>query len=83
MKERQKKLKPGDEVSWNTSQGRTRGVVEKKLTSNTRIKTHKVSASKENPEYLVRSKKSGKKAAHKPDALKKTGSGSKAKRSKR
>jgi uncharacterized protein YijF (DUF1287 family) len=82
MKERQKKLKPGDEVTWNTSQGRTRGIVEKKLTRNTRIKTHKVSASKENPEYLVRSKESGKKAAHRPGALQKTGDGSKSRRGK-
>ncbi|WP_246450630.1 DUF2945 domain-containing protein [Sphingomonas rhizophila] len=32
---------------------------------------HKVAASKDNPEYLVESDKSGKRAAHKPSALKK------------
>jgi hypothetical protein len=41
----------------------------KKLTSETQIKGHKVAASKDNPEYLVRSDKSGKEAAHKPAAL--------------
>jgi len=66
-----KNLKQGDKVSWNTSQGKTNGTVEKKLTKETNIKGHKVAASKENPEYLVKSSKTGKVAAHKPGALKK------------
>lgn len=64
-------LKKGDKVEWNTSQGKTAGIVKKKLTSATKIKGHDVAASKSNPEYLVESSKSGKKAAHKPAALKK------------
>lgn len=64
-------LKKGDKVEWETSQGTTSGTVEKKLTSETKIKGHKVAASKDNPEYLVESEKSGKEAAHKPEALKK------------
>ena len=64
-------LKKGDKVEWETSQGTTSGTVKKKLTSETKIKTHKVAASKENPEYLVESEKSGKEAAHKPESLKK------------
>lgn len=64
-------LKKGDHVSWDTPQGETEAVVEKKLTEDTKIKSHKVSASKDNPEYLVKSDKSGKEAAHKPDELKK------------
>lgn len=63
-------LKKGDPVSWDTPQGKTEGIVEKKLTEDTKIKSHKVSASKEDPEYLVKSDKSGKEAAHKPDELK-------------
>ncbi len=51
-----KTLKPGDEVEWQTSQGKTSGVVKKKLTSKRKIKSHVVAASKENPEYLVQSK---------------------------
>jgi hypothetical protein len=66
-----KTLKPGDKVEWNTSRGATVGIVKEKLTHATHVKTHKVSGSKQNPEYLVESSKSGKKAAHKPDALKK------------
>ncbi len=65
------KFKQGDKVEWQTSQGETRGTIKKKLTEETHIEGHKVAASKENPEYLVESDKSGKKAAHKPDALKK------------
>lgn len=62
-------LKKGDKVEWNTSQGRTTGTVKKKLTSPTDIKTHHVAASKDDPQYLVQSEKSGKEAAHKPQAL--------------
>ncbi len=61
----------GDHVAWETSQGETHGVVERKLTRPTTIKTHKVAASPDNPEYLVRSDKSGEKAAHKPGSLRK------------
>lgn len=66
-----KELKPGDMVTWGTPQGETHGLVEKKVTSETRIKGHVATPTKENPEYLVKSDKSGKKAVHKPDELKK------------
>ena len=66
------KLKTGDKVEWETSQGKTAGKVKKKLTAPTKIKGHKVAASENNPEYLVESEKSGKDAAHKPESLKKT-----------
>ena len=65
------KLKKGDKVAWETSQGETQGVVEKKQTSPTRIKDHKVAASEEEPQYIVKSDKTGKKAAHKAEALQK------------
>ena len=64
-------LKKGDSVEWETSQGKTSGTVKRKLTSETKIKNHKVAASKENPEYLVETDESGKEAAHKPESLKK------------
>jgi hypothetical protein len=66
-------LKKGDRVSWNTSQGKTTGKVVKKQTRATRIKTHKVKASAANPEYIVESAKTGKRAAHKRGALRKLG----------
>lgn len=64
-------LKKGDHVFWGTPQGKTEGTVEKELTSPTKIKNHQIAASKDNPEYLVKSEKTGKEAAHKPDELKK------------
>ena len=67
----EKNLRKGDAVEWNTSQGTTSGTVKKKLTSPTKIKGHDVKASKDNPEYLVESDKTGAEAAHKPGALKK------------
>lgn len=67
------KFSKGDRVSWGTSQGRTTGTVKQRLTSSTKIKGHAVEASPDNPEYLVESEKTGAKAAHKPDALRKLG----------
>lgn len=64
-------FKPGDHVAWNTSQGETTGRVIKKLTTETHIEDHKVAASDDDPQYLVESDKTGKRAAHKPDALRK------------
>ena len=65
-----KTLKAGDKVEWDSSGGHSVGKVVKKLTSPTQIKGHKVAASKDNPEYLVKSDKGGE-AAHKPGSLKK------------
>ena len=66
-----KKLKRGERVSWNASQGSIDGTVEKTLTSPTDIKGHRVAASPDNPEILVKSEKTGATAAHKPGKLKK------------
>lgn len=66
-----KELKPGDAVEWDSSGGHSKGKVVRKQTSPTAIKGHKVAASKDNPEYIVKSDASGAIAAHKPDALKK------------
>ncbi|MFJ6023134.1 DUF2945 domain-containing protein [Brevundimonas sp. NPDC092305] len=66
-----KTFRAGETVKWDHSQGTTTGKVVRKLTSPTKIKSHKVAASKENPEYLVESKKTGARAAHKPSELRK------------
>ncbi len=68
----QKQFKQGDTVEWNTPQGKTRGTVKKKLTSPTQVGGQNINASEDDPRYLVESEKSGKEAAHKPDALSKT-----------
>jgi hypothetical protein len=66
-----KSLKTEDKVSWDSSGGHSIGKVVKKQTSPMQIKGHKVAASKDNPQYIVESDKSGKTAAHKPSELKK------------
>ncbi len=68
-----KKLSKGDKVEWESHGGTAIGKVEKKITSATTAGGRKVKASEENPQYLVKSEKSGGTAVHKPDALKKTG----------
>jgi hypothetical protein len=66
-----KALKVGDKVSWTSSGGTSVGRVVKKQTSVTQIKSHKVAASPDHPEFIVESDASGKRAAHKADALRK------------
>jgi hypothetical protein len=63
-------LKKGDEVTWNSHGSTANGHVERKVTSDIKIKDHQVRASRDDPQYLVKSDKGGE-AAHKPDALKK------------
>ncbi len=63
-------LKKGDEVEWSSHGGTAHGKVEKKQTSDTKIKSDTVRASKEEPQYIVKSDKGGE-AAHKREALKK------------
>lgn len=64
-------FKQGETVEWNTPQGKTRGTVREKLTSRTEVGGQTVAASEDDPRYLVESEKSGKEAAHKPNALEK------------
>ena len=67
----EKMFKAGDKVEWDSSGGHSVGKVVNKVTSPTKIKGHEVKASKDNPEYIVKSDKSGATAAHKPGSLKK------------
>jgi hypothetical protein len=70
---KEKRLNKGDKVAWRSSQGTVTGKVVGKTTKATKIKTHRVAASKSNPQYIVKSDKTGAKAAHKASALKKKG----------
>ena len=69
----EKNLKKGDKVEWSSHGGKAEGKVEKRLTEDTEIRGQKIRASEDDPRYLMESKKSGGKAAHKPGALKKKG----------
>jgi len=64
-------FRKGDHVEWDSSQGKVEGTVERKLTKPMKIKSHEVKASPDNPEYLVKSDKTGAEAAHKPTELRK------------
>ncbi|MBB3695513.1 DUF2945 domain-containing protein [Sphingomonas sp. BK580] len=66
-----KTLKAGDKVKWDTPQGQTSGKVVKKETKTTKAGGHTAKATKDDPQYRVKSDKSGKEAVHKPDELKK------------
>ncbi|GAB2957096.1 DUF2945 domain-containing protein [Nonomuraea fastidiosa] len=59
----------GDEVTWKSHGSTAHGKVEKKVTSRQEEAGRTVAASPEEPQYVVRSEKSGKKAVHKPSAL--------------
>ena len=66
-----KRLHKGDQVEWNSHGSKAEGQVEKEITSETEAAGRTVKASKDEPQYLVKSDKSGGDAVHKPGALKK------------
>lgn len=59
----------GDSVKWNSHGSQAHGTVEKQITSETDAGGRHVKASKDEPQYLVRSDKTGGEAVHKPAAL--------------
>ncbi|MEV7202469.1 DUF2945 domain-containing protein [Streptomyces griseoluteus] len=63
----------GDKVAWSTHGTETTGKVERKITDRTEASGRTVDASPDDPQYEVRSDKSGRTAVHKPSALKKKG----------
>jgi hypothetical protein len=65
-------LEKGDRVSWNSHGSRAEGSVERTITSDTEASGRTVRASEDDPQYEVRSDKSGRTAVHKPGALHRT-----------
>ena len=59
----------GDRVTWRSHGGEAEGTVEEKITEDTKAAKRTVRASPDDPQYRVRSEKSGNDAVHKPDAL--------------
>ena len=59
----------GDHVEWNSEAGRVRGTIQKRLTAATPFKGYTVRASKEEPQYLIKSDKTDHVAVHKGSAL--------------
>ena len=66
-------LGQGDQVTWKSHGGEATGKVEKKITDDTEAAGREVRASEDDPQYLVKSDKSGGEAVHKPGALKTDG----------
>jgi Hypervirulence associated proteins TUDOR domain len=66
-----KKFREGDEVSWRSHGGEAHGEVEREITERTEAAGRTVDASPDDPQYEVRSEKSGRTAVHRPDALRK------------
>lgn len=61
----------GDKVTWKSHGGEAVGEVEQKITADTETGGRTVRASEDDPQYLVKSEKSGGEAVHKPSALEK------------
>lgn len=66
-----KTLKQGDKVTWDSSQGEVKGEVVKKVTGTAKVKGHTAKASKDEPQFKVKSAQTGKTAIHKPEELRK------------
>jgi Hypervirulence associated proteins TUDOR domain len=65
-----KDLEKGDEVTWQSHGQTVHGEVEQKITSRTEAAGRTVDASEDDPQYKVKSGKTGREAVHKPGALK-------------
>ncbi len=64
-------FKKGDHVTWKSHGGEAKGTVQRKITSDTEAAGRTVRASEDDPQYEVKSEKSGGTAVHKPSALRK------------
>jgi hypothetical protein len=64
-----KEFKKGDRVRWDAGNESSVGTIERRITSETEAGGRKVKASPDEPQYLVRSEKTGSTAVHKPGAL--------------
>lgn len=70
---KEKRPAKGDKVAWNSHGSEAVGRVEKKITERTEAAGRTVDASPEEPQYQVRSEKSGRSAVHRPESLHKPG----------
>ena len=66
-----KRFKRGDHVSWNSEAGRVSGVITRVVTSEITFKGYTVHASREEPQYEIKSDKTDHVAMHKGLALRK------------
>jgi Hypervirulence associated proteins TUDOR domain len=62
-------FRKGDKVKWKSHGSTVTGTVEEKITSDAESAGRTVRASNDEPQYRVRSGKSGRDAVHKPESL--------------
>jgi len=62
-------FKSGDHVEWNSEAGRVRGVILKKVVSDVRFKGYVHHATRDEPQYFIKSDKTEHIAIHKGSAL--------------
>jgi hypothetical protein len=65
----QENLHPGDDVTWRSHGQEVHGTVEQKITKRTSAAGRTVDASPDDPQYKVKSDKTGREAVHNPGAL--------------
>ena len=65
------RFRRGDHVSWNSEAGRVRGRIIRVITTRTTFKEYTVHASKDDPQYEIKSDKTDHIAMHKGSALRK------------
>jgi Hypervirulence associated proteins TUDOR domain len=63
------RFKRGDHVSWNSEAGRVSGIITRVVTSEITFKGYTVHASKEEPQYEIKSDRTDHIAMHKGPAL--------------
>ncbi len=66
-----RRFKRGDHVSWNSEAGRVRGRITRVITTRITFKGYTVHASKDEPQYEIKSDKTDHIAMHKGSALRK------------
>ena len=70
-----KDFKVGDHVGWDSEAGHIRGTIRKKVASAIKFKSYTARASKTEPQYLIKSDKTGHMAMRKVAILKKISNG--------
>ncbi|WP_436790860.1 DUF2945 domain-containing protein [Yinghuangia sp. YIM S10712] len=65
------RFRKGDKVSWRSHGKNVTGVIKRLITERTHAAGRTVDASARDPQYEVRSEKTGRSAVHRPGALRK------------
>lgn len=75
LRRKQKTFKHGEHVEWSSEAGRVRGIIMKKVVSEVCFKGYVHHASRDQPQYLIKSEKTDHIAIHKGGALRRIKAG--------